>query len=110
MNVPRGINLRAAALVVKLLDSDLEFHGILEQGSSLNFYGGSSKNPEADAHGQLEIWWGLEIDAREWGIKDLVPSVTKLVLDGWYTAPTEDGDDIDTGETFHYEYPADDND
>lgn len=88
----------------------MEFHNILEQRSSLEFYGSDSRNPEAEARGQLEIWWGIEFDAREWGIKDIVPTVHKLVLDGWYIAPTDDGGDADTGETFRYEYPADDRD
>lgn len=104
------VELKAAAIASRLLESDMEFHNVLEQHSSLTLYGSTSRNPEAEPKGQLEIWWTVEIDAREWGIKDIVASVQKLVLDGWYIAPTDDGGDADTGETFRYEYPADDRD
>lgn len=104
-----SVTLRAAAIASRLLESDMEFHNILQR-PNLTLYSGTSKVPEAEPRGQLEIWWTIEIDARNWGVKDIVPSVQKLVLDGWYIAPTEDGGDADTGETFHYEYPADDRD
>src|SRR5574337_350052 len=111
MTAPRGTNLRAAVIASRLLESDMEFHSVLSQGEdSLAIWGRGSKYQDADAHGQLEIWWTVEIDARQWGVKDIEVSVSKLILDGWWTAPNADGGDDETGETFHYEYPADDAD
>ena len=83
-----------------LEDEDLKFHSILQPGEgSLTLYGGGG--PDDTPLGQLELWWSMEFETRSWGIKDMVPHVEKLVLDGYYV----DTDDRDTGELFRYEYP-----
>jgi hypothetical protein len=101
MNVPRGTNLRAALTVARLLeDEGLEFYNVLQPSEgNLELYGGPGDDDTAN--GQLEIWWSVEIEARRWGIKDIVPFIKKMVLDGFFT----DLDGRDTGETFRYEYP-----
>ena len=94
--------MKAAFTVARLLeDEGLEFYNVLQQSEgSLTLYGGG-KGPDDTPMGQLEIWWGMEIEARSWGIKDMSPFLKKFVLDGWF----EGGDGRDTGELFHYDYP-----
>lgn len=71
--------------------------------NTLTFYGDGDRT----AVGDLEVDWELELDAREWGIKDISVSVLRLVLDGWYEEPDEQGYMRQTEDTFHYEYPED---
>lgn len=54
--------------------------------------------------GQLEIWWSAEIEARDWGIKDITPFVKKLKLIGWTEEEDERGR-MREGKPFTYEYP-----
>jgi hypothetical protein len=107
MNVPRGTNIRAAVLAGRLLESDMEFYNKLTPADdTLELYGCDQPNLlDAEAFGQMEVWWSVEIEARTWGIKEITPYVKKLVLDGWYEVPDAEGDmqQADTG--FHYEYP-----
>lgn len=101
MQVPCGTNLASAAVVTRLLEDEaLNFYTVLNSSDgSLSLYGGGQAMDTPQ--GQLEIWWGVEISARTWGIKNISPRINKLVLDGYYV----DLDDSDTGEKFHYEYP-----
>jgi len=101
-------NTRAAAVACRLLESDeLSFYSVLKDGKELSL--NSSRNDAhdyAEVHGQLEIWWGAEIDARDWGIKSIDCHVKKLVLDGWVeVADGATGDMCETGERFRCEYP-----
>lgn len=107
MNVLRGTNLRAALIAGHLLESDMEFYNVLkERDNGLTLYGREpNMHPDAEAQGQLEIWWSVEIEARTWGIKEITPYLKKLVLDGWYEIPDEEGDMIEAEQRFHYEYP-----
>lgn len=106
MKVPRGANLRSAITAARLLEDDaLEFYNVLDpsEGNLELYY--DTRGGYVEAVGQLEIWWTVVIEARRWGIKDISPFAKKLVLDGWYKEADEEGDMVDTGETFHYEYP-----
>jgi hypothetical protein len=106
MNVPRGTDLRAALIAGRLLESDMDFYNVLKQRENLTLWGSGLPNqPDADALGQLEIWWSVEIEARTWGIKEITPYVKKLVLDGYYEIPDAEGDMVESDERFHYEYP-----
>lgn len=90
-------------MVGRLLESgDLDFHTrlVYDQGanrrSSLDFTG------SVDVYnGTLEIWWSLDIDAREWGIKDMVPSVTRVRLSG--TVEQEVDERLVGGDEFFYD-------
>lgn len=97
-------------MAAALLESDLEFYNILQPSEGLLELHGSGlpNQPDAEAFGQLEIWWSVEIEARTWGIKDIMPYVKKLVLDGWYEVPDAEGDMVESDERFHYEYPEQD--
>jgi hypothetical protein len=106
MNVPRGTDVRAVALVSRLMESDLDFHTVLRSADhhrALTFYGVGEGR---DAYGQLEIWWGIEIDAREWGIKSIDFHVKRLVLDISFDTFNDQGDAIgEPDQELHYEYP-----
>lgn len=111
--IPRGTNLRAAAIAAQLTESDLTFYNVLRSDNGeLELYGDRNNDPGryVEAKGQLELNWMAEIDARSWGIKDITCTVTKLVLDGWYEAADDEGDMRETGERFRYEYPEATND
>lgn len=97
-----GLNLRAHVLAARLLedDDDLSFYNVLRNRPELDLYGGGNEE-WFEPHGQLEIWWGIEIEARSWGIKDISVYIRKFVLDGWY----EDESGNTVNQTFHYEYP-----
>lgn len=103
------MNLKAAIIAGRLLESDMEFHSVLQstgRETGLTLYGsGLPQYPQAEAIGTLEIWWTIEIEAREWGIKDITPFIKKLVLDGHYEIPDAEGDMVESNERFHYEYP-----
>lgn len=107
MNVPRGTDLRAVLIAGRLLESDMDFYNVLkERDSGLTLYGREpNMPPEAEASGQLEIWWSVEIEARDWGVKDITPYLKKLVLDGYYEIPDAEGDMVESDQRFHYEYP-----
>lgn len=101
-------------MAARLLESDLDFHSILQTAEgNLSIEGATSSwqaSPQGhgrydEAVGQLEIWWGVEFEARSWGIKDIVPFVKKLTLDGWFEYADDDGDMVDSGERFHFDYP-----
>ncbi len=102
-----GTNIRAALVVGRLLESDMEFHNVLSQGEeNLELWGsGLRDQPNAEAFGSLEVWWSVDIGAREWGIKDITPVITKFVLDGYYEVPDAEGDMVESDQRFHYEYP-----
>lgn len=109
MNVPRGTDLRAALIAGRLLESDMDFYNVLKESENLTLYGsGLSDQPDAEAHGQLEVWWSVEIEARTWGIKEITPYIKKLVLDGYYEVPDAEGDMVESDERFRYEYPEQD--
>ena len=85
MNVPHGTSLKSALIVGRLLESDgLDFRTRMTYGRhrndtrNLHFEG-----PTDVASAELEVWWTLEIDAREWGIKEMVPTVTRVRLHGY---------------------------
>jgi len=114
MKVPRGTNFRAAVVAARLLeDEGLDFYNKLEtsegnltiEGATAEWQQAPGGNRYDEAVGQLEIWWTVEIEARSWGIKDIMPFVKKLRLDGWFRAEDEEGDMQDTDVTFQYEYP-----
>lgn len=108
MNVPRGTDVRAAVIAARLLeDEGLEFYNVLSPSEgTLDLIGSSlAGHPDAEAFGQLEVWWSVEIEARTWGIKDITPYVKKLRLDGWYDILDAEGNSIESDEKFHYEYP-----
>jgi len=105
--------MQAALIAARLLeDEGLDFYNVLQTSEgNLTISGATPEYRQApgngydEAVGQLEVWWSVEIEARTWGIKDIVPYVKKLVLDGWFEMADEAGDMKDTGVTFHYEYP-----
>lgn len=117
MNVPRGTTVRAAAVAARLLeDEGLDFYSVLQTSEGNLTISGATPEYEQTAPigdgysegvGQLEVWWSVEFETRNWGIKDIVPHVKKLVLDGWFQEANADGDMIDTKVTFHFEYPKD---
>lgn len=88
MYVPHGTSLKTALVVARLLESDLNFRTPLtypSRGANNLYFGGP-----ADVYsGDLEVWWTLEIDARDWGIKEMVPTVTRVRLHGYLEAPDE---------------------
>ena len=110
-----SVSRRAVAVAVKLLESDLDFHNVLRTSDGNLSLEGATNNwktsPQGvggydEAVGQLEIWWTVTFESRDWGIKDIVPVVKKLQLDGWFEYADANGDMADSGERFHYEYPA----
>lgn len=107
MNVARGTSLKAAALAARLVeDRELEFHSVLQSSNGdLEFYG--NPVPQAEPVGRLELWWGVDIDARSWGIKDINVYIKKLVLDGHYEDYEEDesAEGFSPVPDFHHEYP-----
>jgi len=101
-------------MAARLLESDMDFYNILQTSEgnltvegATNSWKTNSQGAGAydEAVGQLEVWWGVEFEARSWGIKDIVPFVKKLKLDGWFEYADDSGDMVDSGERFHYEYP-----
>lgn len=96
--------MKAAVVVGRLLESDLEFYNILQPSEDTLYFEGG--DPDVDDQGQMEIWWTLEIDDRRWGIKGITVNIKKLVLDGWFEKfDHERGRTVDVGNSFHYEYP-----
>ena len=97
-----GASLVAARL---LENDDLEFYNILTpRGGNLDIW---NTSPTADnVEGELHIWWSVEIDARDWGIKEITPFVKKLKMSVWMDQEDEQGV-MQEGPSFHYEYPED---
>ena len=94
-------------LVGRLLESDLEFHGRMStDDSTLHIRKTDKAGTYTEVVGTLELWWGVEIEARSWGVKDMSVYISKLVLDGRVLLADAEGDMQETNETFHYEYPT----
>jgi hypothetical protein len=109
MTAPKGTNLKAVAIAAKLLENeDLSFTNQYRGGDGtggLILWGGSPSDPDGDPEGTILIEWGVEIEARSWGIKDIVPFIKRIVLDGYWNIYQETGPDVESEERFHYEYP-----
>lgn len=94
--------MRSAVVVARLLESDLDFHTKLgygpysSSGHGLQFHG-----PADVRSGTLDVYWTLEIDAREWGIKEMVPTVKRVVLHGFLDAEVDER--MVEGEEFSYD-------
>jgi len=107
MSVPCGTTIKAALVAGRLLESDLEFHGSLTtKEGTLSINKQDAAGVYTEAEGTLELWWGVEIEARSWGIKDMSVYIRKLVLDGRVLLADAEGDMQETDDTFHYEHPT----
>lgn len=80
MNVPRGT--QAKVLVGCLLeDESLSFQTPIDQ-KSLDVYSFTSDEyVDTEVYGGM-VKWTLDLDARSWGLKDLVPHITGFWAEG----------------------------
>ena len=90
--------MRSALVVARLLESDLDFHTKLSSKRGGGIYFGG---PADVSNGTLDVWWSLEIDAREWGIKDMVPTVKRVLLHGWLGQEVDER--VVEGDEFSYD-------
>lgn len=103
MQFPRGTDLKAALVVGRLLESDgLDFETQMTYSQRHPDSRNLSFEGRADVYSaELTCWWSLEIDARSWGIKEMVPHVTRVKLHGYLE--TEIDERLTEGDEFEYD-------
>lgn len=95
------VDIRAAVIVGRLLESEMEFFNILSPDEGTMTVYSRELQSDDEVRAEMRIWWEPMIDARAWGIKDFSIFIKKLTLEGRFV----DANDKDTGFTFQYSYP-----
>lgn len=105
-----SVNVYAAAVTAKLLESDLNFVSNLttDVGTlEIMFQWEARTRNYVEASANLRVEWTAEIVSESYGIREIKPIITALKLEGELKEDKEDMS-VEVIERFNYSYPDDD--